>query len=135
MPEYKNTRIINDLLFVLYLAFFASLIFAFRSISSISVAFLLAAGIVKNRISHKSFFDRSQLIPMITFCSLLLLLQFVSLLYTDDMEQGWKNIRLKAALVIIPLSICCCNYIDETTRSKLLKWYCAILVAACFYAL
>ena len=135
MPEYKNTRIINDLLFVLYLAFFASLIFAFRSISSISVAFLLAAGIVKNRISHKSFFDRSQLIPMITFCSLLLLLQFVSLLYTDDMEQGWKNIRLKSALVIIPLSICCCNYIDETTRSKLLKWYCAILFAACFYAL
>jgi hypothetical protein len=54
MPEYKNTRIINDLLFVLYLAFFASLIFAFRSISSISVALLLAAGIVKNRISHKA---------------------------------------------------------------------------------
>ena len=73
--------------------------------------------------------------PLVFFCGLLFLLQFVSLLYTNDMEQGWKNIRLKSALVIIPLSLCCCDYINETTRRKLLKWYCLILFCACLYAM
>jgi hypothetical protein len=135
MPEQNNTRIINDLLFVLFLAFFVSLIFAFRAVSSISVALLLATGIIKNKIEHKGFFNRNQVNPMVIFCGLLFLLQFVSLLYTSDMGQGWKNIRLKSALVVIPLSLCCCDYINETTRRKLLKWYCLILFCACLYAM
>src|SRR6185295_19409655 len=72
--------------------------------------------------------------PLVLFCGLLFLLQFVSLLYTSDMEQGWKNIRLKSALVVIPLSLCCCDYLNETTRRKLLKWYCLVLFCACLYA-
>ena len=135
MPEYNNTRIINDLLFVLYLAFFVSLIFAFRAVSSISVALLLVTGLVKNRVGHKSFFNRDQVNPMVIFCGLFFLLQFISLLYTSDMEQGWKNIRLKSALVAIPLALCCCDYINETIRRKLLKWYCLILFCACLYAI
>jgi len=135
MPEHNNTRVINDLLFVLYLAFFASLIFAFRAVSSISVALLLVSGIIKNRVEHKSFFNQNVMNPLVFFCGLLFLLQFVSLLYTNDMAQGWKNIRLKSALVVIPLSVRCCDYINETTRRKLLKWYCLILFCACFYAL
>ena len=99
MPEHNNTRTINDLLFVLYLAFFVSLIFAFRAVSSISVALLLVTGIVKNRIGHKAFFNRDPVNPVVIFCGLLFLLQFVSLLYTADMEQGtsirpvWTNGR------------------------------------------
>ncbi len=135
MPEHTNTRKINDLLFVLYLAFFVSLIFAFRAVSSISVALLLITGIVKNRIERKSFFSYNLNNPVLIFCSLLFLLQFVSLLYTNDMEQGWKNIRLKSALVIIPLCLCCCDYIREPTRRKLLKWYSLILFTACLYAI
>ena len=135
MPEHNNTRIINYLLFVLYLAFFASLVFAFRAVSSISVGLLLIAGLVKNRIEQKQFFNRNLTNPLVIFCGLLFLFQFVSLLYTNDMEQGWKNIRLKSALVVVPLSLCCCNFINETTRRKLLKWYCLILFVACSYAM
>ncbi len=135
MPEHNNTRIINDLLFVLYLAFFVSLVFAFRAVSSISVALLLVTGIIKNRIEQKSFFNQNLMNPLVFFCGLLFLLQFVSLLYTNDIGQGWKNIRLKSALVVIPLSVCCCDYINETTRRKLLKWYCLILFCACLYAM
>src|SRR6185312_17157819 len=124
MPEHTNTGKINDLLFVLYLAFFVSLVFAFRAVSSISVALLFVAGIIKNRIEQKSFFNQNLINPMAIFCSVLFLLQFASLLYTNDMEQGWKNIRAKSALFIIPLALCCCGYIKETTRRKLLKWYC-----------
>ena len=135
MPERNNTRIINDLLFVLYLAFFVSLIFAFRAVSSISVALLIVSGIIKNRVEHKGFFNQNLMNPLVFFCALLFLLQFVSLLYTNDMEQGWKNIRLKSALVVIPLALCCCDYINEVTRRKLLKWYCLILFCACLYAM
>ncbi len=135
MPEHNNTRVINDLLFVLYLAFFVSLIFAFRAVSSISVALLIVSGIIKNRVEHKGFLNQNLMNPLVFFCGLLFLLQFVSLLYTNDMAQGWKNIRLKSALVVIPLSLCCCDYINETTRRKLLKWYCLILFCACLYAM
>src|SRR3954468_8016111 len=134
MPEHNTTRTINDVLFVLYLAFFVSLIFAFRAVTSISVALLLVTGIVKNRNQQKSFFNHNLKNPLLFFCALVFLLQFVSLLYTSDMEQGWKNIRLKSALVVIPLSLCCCDYLNETTRRKLLKWYCLVLFCACLYA-
>jgi O-antigen ligase len=134
MPEHSNTRIINGLLFVLYLAFFVSLVFAFRAITSISIALILIAGLVKNRIEQKRFFNRNLVNPLVIFCGLLLILQFISLLYTNDLDQGWKNIRLKSGLVIIPLSLCCCDFVNETTRRKLLKWYCLILFFACSYA-
>src|SRR5678816_3233849 len=101
MPEHSNTRIINGLLFVLYLAFFVSLVFAFRAITSISIALILIAGLVKNRIEQKRFFNRNLVNPLVIFCGLLLILQFISLLYTNDLDQGWKNIRLKSGLVII----------------------------------
>jgi hypothetical protein len=52
MPQNNYTRILNDLLFVFYLAFFVSLIFAFRAISSISIATILVGGMVKNRIEQ-----------------------------------------------------------------------------------
>ncbi len=135
MSQNKYTRIINDLLFVLYLAFFVSLVFAFRAVSSISIALILVTGLIKNAIEQKSLFNRNTLNPFVIACGLLFFLQLISLLYTTDMEQGWKNIRLKSALVIIPLSLCCCAYVNETTRRKLLKWYCIILFTACLLAI
>jgi len=135
MPQNNNTRIIDDLLFVLYLAFFVSLVFAFRALSSISIALILLSGLIKNKIERKNFFNLNLLSPLVLFCGLLFVLQFVSMLYTTDIEQGWKNIRLKSALVVLPVAICCCAYINETTRRKLLKWYCLILFSACLFAI
>ena len=135
MPESNYTRVLNNLLFVCYLAFFVSLVFGFRAITSISIALLLVAGLIKNSIEQRRFFNRSIINPLMTFCGLLFLLQFVSLLYTTDMDQGWKNIRLKSAIVIIPLALCCCDYLNEAIRQKLLKWYCLVLFTACLYAI
>jgi len=135
MPENNYTRVLNDLLLVLYLAFFVSLVFAFRAVSSISVALMLLAALIKNRIEQKRLFNRNILHPLVICCSLFFVLQFVSLLYTADIGQGWKIIRLKSALVVIPLSLCCCEYINGPTRRKLLKWYCLILFMACLFAI
>jgi len=135
MPENNYTRVLNDLLFVCYLAVFVSLVFGFRAVSSISIALLLIAGLIKNSIEQKRLFNRTIINPLVMFCGLLFLLQFISLLYTDDMHQGWKNIRLKSGIIIIPLALCCCDYLNEPIRRRLLKWYCLILFAACLYAL
>jgi O-antigen ligase len=135
MPENNYTRVFNDILFLLYLAFFVSLVFAFRAISSMSIGLILVVGLIKNGIEQKKITNRNILNPLLIFCGLLFLMQFLSLLYTNDMEQGWRNIRLKSALIIVPLALCCCDYMCETTRRRLLKWYCLILFGACLYAI
>src|SRR5678815_5898160 len=99
MPENNYTRVFNDILFLLYLAFFVSLVFAFRAISSMSIGLILVVGLIKNGIEQKKITNRNILNPLLIFCGLLFLMQFLSLLYTNDMEQGWRNIRLKSAPV------------------------------------
>jgi O-antigen ligase len=134
MPE-NNNSFFSILLSALYFIFFVSLIFSFRAISSISIGFILIAGILKNKIGQKSFFNPNLKNLLLVCCGLFFLLQFASLLYTSNTYEGWKDIRLKAALVIVPLALCCCNYIDELTRQKILKWYCGILFIACLFAI
>src|SRR5678815_6041650 len=86
MPENNYTRVFNDILFLLYLAFFVSLVFAFRAISSMSIGLILVVGLIKNGIEQKKITNRNILNPLLIFCGLLFLMQFLSLLYTNDME-------------------------------------------------
>ena len=58
---------------------------------------------------------------MVIFCGLSFSSAVYFLIIYKDMEQGSKNIRLKSALVVIPLSLCCCDYINETTPTKAFK--------------
>lgn len=131
----RNTWIIDTILFTLYLAFFISLVFSFRAISSVSIALILLAGLIKNGIERKKMFPDQLKNPMLICCAVFLLIQLVSLTYTINVHEGWKNMRLKSALIIIPFSVCCSGYIRDVTRQKLLRWYCLILSAACLIAL
>jgi O-antigen ligase len=134
MPE-SNHRIIDHILFALYMVFFVSLIFSFRAISSISVPLILVAGVVKNGIERKAIFHRNLINPFFISCCLFFLLQLVSLTYTSDLHQAWGNIFLKSALVAFPVALGCCDYVNEETRKKLLKWFCLILFVACIFAI
>jgi len=129
MHENRN-NLLSSILFISYLVFFTSLIFSFRAISSVSIGLILIAGVLKNKIEQKRFFSRSLKSPILILCSLFFILQCISLLYTTDLHQGWKNIRLKSALVLIPLALFCCNYLDERIRKRLLNWYCILLLLA-----
>src|SRR5258708_21632446 len=104
MPE-NNNSFLNFLLFILYLTFFVSLVFSLRAISSISIGAILISGLAKNKIEQKSFFNPGLKNLFLVFCSLFFLLQFVSLFYSDNINEGWKNIRLKSALVILPFAL------------------------------
>jgi O-antigen ligase len=134
MPE-NNNSFINVLLFILYLVFFISLVFSLRAVSSMSIGALLIAGFIKNKTEQKSFFYHGLKNPLLVLYCLFFLLQFVSLFYSDNITEGWKNIRLKSALVIVPVALCCCGYITEITRKKILNWYCLVLFAACLFAI
>src|SRR6266487_4046453 len=135
MSENNNNTLLNTLLFVLYLVFFTSLIVSLRTVSSISVGLILITGFFKNKLEQKSFFSSHLKNYFLIFCGLFFSLQIISLSYTTNIHQGWSDIRLKSALVIIPLAGCCCDYIHEITRSKILKWYCVILFSACLFAI
>jgi O-antigen ligase len=133
MIENKTKNFLSLSLFALYLIFLASLILSLRATSSICIALIFIAGIVKNKIEQKGFLNSNLKNPFLIFCCMFFLLQFVSLLYTNDTIEGWKAIRLKSALVIVPLALCCSNYIDEAARQKILKWYCLVLFIACLF--
>lgn len=134
MHENRN-NFLSSLLFISYLVFFTSLIFSFRAISSLSIGLILIAGVLKNKIEQKRFFSRYLRSPILILCILFFLFQCISLLYTTDLHEGWKNIRLKSALVLIPLALFCCDYPGKGSRKRLLNCYCFILLAACIIAL
>ena len=135
MPKNNNNSLLNTLLFALYLTFFISLIISLRAVSSISVGLIVVTGFFKNKIEKKTFFSSNLKNYFLIFCSLFFLLQIISLSYTINIHQGWGHIQLKSALIIIPLAVCCCDYIHEITRKKILKWYCLILFSACLFAI
>ncbi|MFI5186235.1 MAG: O-antigen ligase family protein [Chitinophagales bacterium] len=55
--------------------------------------------------------------------------------HADNIHQGWRNLFLKSYMVIIPGALFCCDFIDEISGKKILKWYCVILFAACLFAI
>src|SRR6266545_4860145 len=105
MPE-NNNSIFDKILFTLYLIFFVSLVFSLRAICSISIGVILITGFIKNKMEYKTFFSSNLKNLLLASCCLFLLLELASLLYTNNTHEGWKNIRVKSALIIIPLSLC-----------------------------
>lgn len=116
-----------------YLAFFISFIFTFRAITSISIAAIFLGGIIENRANLRSFFPGMLRNPFIILCALFYLLQFISLLYTTDINAGWDNIRLKSGLLFIPLAVYSTRHMNPAIRKRLFSWYCIILAAASLY--
>src|SRR4051812_40609946 len=81
-----------------WLLFFISFICSLRAITSISTGLLVVTGLWENKTDIRGFFTRAFKTPFFICCALFYLLQFIVLLYTDNMHEGWGNIRLKAGL-------------------------------------
>src|SRR5688500_14986130 len=110
----------------LWLLFLTSLIFSFRAVTSISIMAILITGIFRSK-SLWAIFEKKSMSLFLSGCLMFFLLQISSLLYTDDLQQGLNNIRIKTGMLITPLAICLssCLYMDN--RKKLLLHYCLIL--------
>jgi len=135
MPEKNKPNFFNTLLFILYIIFLGSVVFSFRAITSITIACIPLAGLIKNKAEQQNFPNHTLANPLFIFCCLLFLAEIFSLIYTHNQFEGWKNIWGKSVLIVVPLGLYCCNYITSTTRKQILKWYCIMLFAACAFAL
>jgi O-antigen ligase len=131
----QPAKSLSQTTYFLYLIFFASLICSFRAISSISILLMFATGIAKNKLEIKSFLHKNVKNPFFICCVLLFFIHVAALAYTSDLQKGWHYVQLASGLVFVPLAVCCTNYINANTRSKLLSHYCLVLFGACLYCL
>ena len=133
--DLKSTNTLNLLLQVFYLLFFTSFIFSFRAISSLSILLILFTGIIKNRRKIVSLFNETPFKIFLAGCVLFYLLQFISLIYTHNLHQGWNNIRLKSGLVAIPMALIISGDMSSAIHKKLSRGYCIILCTASLYCI
>src|SRR5688572_13243430 len=134
-----NTTSINRTLYLttyfLYLLLFVSLVFSLRAVSSLSVAAILLTGIIANRFSASVSYQKNFRAWFLVSCTLLFLLQIVSMLYTNDVNEGWNNVRIKAGLVVTPLAVYLSLWRDTPLLKKLLFVYCLVLTSASLFCL
>src|SRR4030095_7152012 len=120
---------------ILYLFLFASLIFSLRALSSMSIAAILLTGMIANQFASAGVHKINYKIYFLVGCTLLFLLQVISLLYTKDINEGWNSVRIKTGLVITPLAIYLSRCLDSTLLKKLLMQYCLMLTVASLFCL
>jgi O-antigen ligase len=124
-----------DLIFLLWLVFFATIIFSWRAVTNISIAALLLSGFVLNKWETGKLINKRLFNIFTLACLVFFLVQFTGLVFTENFQQQWGNIRLKSTLVFIPLMVSCSNFINTKTRWKLMLGYCVLVFAAALYCL
>ena len=132
---HKRKDISGLLLHVLYLIFMTSIVFSSRALSSISIVAIFIGQLLTNKPALSPYLKTKFQVIFLSGCILLFLLQLVALLYTNDTQKGWSNIRIKTGLLITPLALCTSSFITATTTRKLLSLYCIVLALASFYCL
>jgi O-antigen ligase len=61
------------------------------------------------------------------------MLQFASLIYTKNQQEGWEHIRLRSGLLLTPLAVYCSVYINNKTAKRLFLDFSIILGIAALY--
>ncbi len=134
-PDLNTNNTLSLVNHLLYLLFITSLVFSFRAVTSISTGLILLAGIFFNKQQTGSFISENLKKPFIACCIVYFLFQFTSFFNSNNMPEDWRQVRLKAELMFIPLAVCCCTYINGVTRRKLLAFYSILLAAAGIYCI
>ena len=118
-----------------YLIFFISLVCAFRAITCISIVLLVIAGMIEKRFTLRTLLSRHPANEFALLCSLFLLLQIFSLVYTHNMQAGWTDLQLKSGLVFLPFAVICTGPLKREVIEKLLWYYCIVLLMASMFLL
>jgi O-antigen ligase len=132
MDQSHSTKNIFSLIyFLLFLSFITGLVFSLRAVSSTSTALLLLTGVIGNR-----SFPREKKIFFFLLVSLLfVLLQIISMFYTQDQRKGLTSIIIASSVFITPLAMYSTGYLNRNTTKDLLKIFCILLAAALLYCL
>jgi O-antigen ligase len=131
----NSSKLLNGLLYLWFVVFFISVACCFRAISSISIGLIIATGLFKNKIDTGSWLNFHVKSWFLAACCLFYLVQVAAMLYTANFHEGIKDLQTKTALLFVPFSVCCSNYLNGQAREKLMKVYIWILAAVLFYCL
>jgi hypothetical protein len=131
----QNQKRFHNWMFLLYLVFLASIIFSLRAVSVIAIAAILVSGLLLNKIESGRLINKKAInIVTIAFVAFYCF-QLAGFSYTHNLSQQWNNMRLKSALLFIPLAVNCCDFINSKTRRQLLTAHCLLLFAGSLYCL
>lgn len=131
----SKSNFLNTALFSLYLILFFSVFCSFRAVSSISIGLLVIVGILKNKIEHKPILNKNVNSFFFWGCVSFYVIQVFGLLYTQHREIAINDLQTKSGLVIIPLALCCTDFINDERRKKLSFYYSIILLFVSFFCL
>ena len=122
-------------LIIVYLFFFIGLIFSFRAVSSISIGLLLVVGLFQYKNQTESTGWQKWILYFIGGCFLLLFLEAFSILQSQDRQTAIDNLRIKSAMVAIPVALWLSRKELEFNRRILVILFCLVLTAASLYCL
>lgn len=130
----RQTITVSSWLLWSYLLFFASIIFSFRFISSVSVGSLLITGIIYHKQQEGHFFNRRIINLFLIACSLYFFLTCFSWI-NNKSDYNVKEVALQSGLMLVPAIVSWSGFINDANRKKLLTWYCVFLLTAGLYCL
>jgi O-antigen ligase len=131
-----SPKYINQFFFWAYLLFFLSIIFSFRAISSISIGLILLFGIARHKSSGNKFFTRQLFSSFLMGCVLIFIIQCLSMIETNNVQEGFRLLERRSALVFIPLAASFSkDFFNPENRRKLLWYFSLFLCVASSYCL
>ena len=127
----KNKLTLATVIWLIYTILFISIFFSLRAVTSISVGFLLVAGIVKQKGRIIAIIRNSASRFILAGGLVFLVMQLISLVYTDNIPGTWNDITRKIGLTVIPLAVILSGPFDSSQRKEISLSYCVCLLAAC----
>jgi O-antigen ligase len=127
MKKEGILRYLDHFLFATFLLFLTSIVFSFRAVSSISVGLILIIGLAKTqRIWHHLICHKALAFFWIG-CTLLFILQCISLLYTNNLPEGGRLLQRSSGIIFIPLAVII-NKDFLTEKFQKLRYYFSIIL-------
>lgn len=130
-----KTGYLSTALLVLYILFFAGLLFSWRAVSSMSTGLLILTGIVYTRSKTGSFFPPGLRSFLFFACTGYLLLQAVFYFGWDQTERGLQELQLKTGLAALPLAYYFTAGYVASNKKKLVTAFLLLLAAGALYCL
>ena len=122
-------------LFSAYIIFFASIVFSFRAISSISIGLILIAGLIRNRKPFHHNSDKKSFLTFLLGCGLLFFIQCFSLAYTKNIAEGMKFLQRSSGSFLIPFAVFSSRNFLRKMFLKLISYFTMILCLGSLYCL
>ena len=130
--EFENLRKENGAFWALLLML-VCLAFSIRFIVSLSTLFLVVFCVLSGR--RKEFLKKAFSDPLFICMAFLFLMQVAGLLYTSDVNKGWKEVTQKAGIIGIPFFFCAIGKLPRKSIRHLLSYFTGALLIVSLYCI